>query len=50
MLALIAGLGVALWQNNKARQENTRAEAVNLFLQKMLLKTSNPPSGEARKG
>jgi serine/threonine protein kinase len=46
ILALIAGLGIALWQNNKARRENAKAEAVNAFLQKML-STSNPRSGVA---
>ena len=49
ILALVLGLGIALWQNNKARRENAKADAVNAFLQKML----RPPtsqSGDARKG
>jgi len=49
VLALVAGLGIALWQNNKARRENAKAEAVNAFLQKML-RTPNSQSGDATKG
>jgi serine/threonine protein kinase/Tfp pilus assembly protein PilF len=48
ILALIAGLGIALWQNSKARNENAKAEAINAFLQKML-RTSNSQSGDAGK-
>lgn len=44
LVALVVGLGIALWQNNKARRENAKAEAVNSFLQKML-STSYPRSG-----
>jgi serine/threonine-protein kinase len=36
VMALIAGLGIALWQNRKARQENARADAVNTFMKEML--------------
>jgi serine/threonine-protein kinase len=49
VLALVAGLGIALWQNNKARRENAKAEAVNAFLQKML-RAPNAQSGDASKG
>src|SRR5260370_19789470 len=49
ILALIAGLGIALWQNSKARRENAKAEAVNAFLQEML-STSNRQYGDGRKG
>jgi serine/threonine-protein kinase len=49
VLALVAGLGIALWQNNKARRENAKAEAVNAFLQKML-RAPNSQSGDATKG
>ena len=49
IVALIAGLGIALWQNNKARRENAKADAVNAFLQKML-RAPNLQSGDARKG
>ena len=49
IVALIAGLGIALWQNNKARRENAKAEAINTFLQKMLA-TSKTQSGDAKKG
>jgi len=47
ILALIGGLGIALWQNSKARRENAKAEAVNTFLQQML-RSSNPQSGDAK--
>jgi serine/threonine-protein kinase len=46
IVALVVGLGIALWQNNKAQRENAKAEAVNAFLQKML-NTSGARSGAA---
>ena len=50
ILALIAGLGIALWQNSKARRENARADAVNAFLQKMLLTAIPESGGSGKKG
>ncbi len=47
ILALIGGLGIALWQNGKARRENAKAEAVNTFLQQML-RPANPQSGDTK--
>jgi serine/threonine-protein kinase len=49
IFALMAGLAISLRQYRNARRENAKAEAVNIFLQKML-KSSNPQSGAARKG
>ncbi len=43
ILALIAGLAIALWQYRNAQRENAKAEVVNDFLKKMLM-TANPGS------
>lgn len=43
ILALIAGLAIALWQYSNAKRENAKAEVVNNFLKKMLM-TANPSS------
>ena len=43
ILALIAGLAIAMWQYDNARRENAKAEVVNSFLTKMLM-TANPSS------
>ncbi len=48
MLALIAGLAIALWQYSNARRENTKAEVVNDFLKQMLATASSGIGG--RKG
>lgn len=50
ILALVAGLGIALWENNKARRENAKADAVNAFLQKMLLTAIPESGGGGKKG
>lgn len=47
LLAVLAGLGVALGQYRNARRESAKADVVNAFLQKVLV-TGNPTSG--RKG
>ncbi len=47
IVALIGGLGIALWQNNKARRENARAEATNAFLQRMI-ETPTSQSGNGQ--
>jgi eukaryotic-like serine/threonine-protein kinase len=43
-VAVIAGLAVALWQYRTARRESATAEAVNAFLQQVLL-TGKPGAG-----
>lgn len=43
VLALIAGLSVALWQFRRAQRQTAKAEAVNEFLQNML-SSANPAS------
>jgi serine/threonine-protein kinase len=48
ILALVLGLGIALWQTNKARRENAKADAVNAFLQRML-SAPNSQSGVTSK-
>jgi serine/threonine-protein kinase len=44
ILALIAGLTIAIWQYRNAQRENAKAAVVNDFLKKMLM-TANPGSG-----
>ena len=44
ILALTAGLAIALWQYRNAQRENAKAEVINDFLKKMLM-TANPGSG-----
>jgi serine/threonine-protein kinase len=41
VVALIAGLAIALWQYRNAQRENAKAEVINDFLKKMLM-TANP--------
>ncbi len=50
IVALIAGLGIALRQYSNARRENAKAEAVNDFLQKMLLTAIPESGGSGKKG
>lgn len=47
-LAVFAGLGIALWQANVARRESARSDAVNKFMQQMLL-TADPSAGSGGK-
>ena len=48
-IAVVTGFGVALWQANVAKRESARSDAVNKFMQQMLL-TADPvgPSGGKR--
>ncbi len=46
LVALVAGLGTALWQAGVARSEATKAAAINTFLQEML--ASADPQNEGR--
>jgi tetratricopeptide (TPR) repeat protein len=50
IVALIAGLGIALRQYSNARRENAKAEAVNDFLRKMLLTAIPESGGSGKKG
>jgi serine/threonine protein kinase len=50
IVALIAGLGIALRQYGNARRENAKAAAVNDFLQKMLLTAIPESGGSGKKG
>jgi serine/threonine-protein kinase len=48
IIALVAGLAIALWQYRNAQRENAKAEVVNDFLKRML-DTANPDSGQSGK-
>ena len=49
-ISVLAGLGVSLWQGAIARRESAKSEAVNQFLQKMLLTAVPESSGGGKKG
>ena len=49
-ISLLAGLTISLWQAAIARRETVRSQAVNQFLQKMLLTAIPESGGSGKKG
>ena len=50
LVSLVAGITVSLWQANVARRESATSQAVNQFLQKMLLTAIPESGGGGKKG